>query len=196
MGCLGAIGLVAAAAALALSLLAEPASATVLEDEQGNHVASFRASDEAGIVFHPPVGSVSCAISGLKARGLSTGGSGETVRAPVRVLSLRWCRDTVKVLRNGELEVQAVGPKSDGNGALASDGMRLTVEYHGFHCVFETDKTEIGTLTGASATGYVATIDLDGAIPRAGGGSGAFCGSAAAWTGSYQLVTAFGVDVT
>jgi hypothetical protein len=196
MRCPRAIGLaVVIAAALASFSATGPASATILEDSAGNHVEFFRASDEAGIVFHPPIGSVSCAIGGLQARTLNTGGSAKAVRALVRVLSLRWCRDPVNVLRNGELEIHAAGSRSDGNGTVTSSGLRITLGYLSFHCIFETKSTEIGVLTGSDTTGYVATIDLDGAIPRAGGGSGVFCGSTAAWTGSYQVVPELSLNV-
>jgi len=186
---LRAIGLAAVAVALAFTLPAGPASATVLENDEGDHVTFFRASDEAGIVFHASIGSISCAISGLQARMLNAGGSAEAVRAGVRVLSLRWCREPVIVLRDGELEIDAAGATGEGNGTLASDGLKITVAHRGFHCVFETEDTEIGVLTGADTTGSVPTIDLNGSIPRAGGGGGVFCGSAAAWTGSYQVIT-------
>jgi hypothetical protein len=192
MGYLKAIGLAAAAAALALSLSAGPAGAAVVEDE-GDRVTFFRASDETGVVFHMAMGTTSCGIGGIQARMPGSGRSAGTVRAHVRVLALRWCRDRVDVLRNGELEIQASGPRGDGDGRLRSDGMRLTVESLGLHCVFETKRTEIGVLTGADATGYVATFDLDGALPRADGG--VFCGPTAAWTAFYQVVVPPGLNV-
>ncbi len=74
--------------------------------------------------------------------------------------------------------------------------MRITLGYRGFHCIFETKNTEIGVFTGANTTGYVATIDLNRTIPRGSGDSGAFCGSGAAWTGSYQVVTGLGLNLT
>lgn len=63
----------------------------------------------------------------------------------------------------------------------------MTVEVSGFHCIYKTSSTDIGTLTGSANTESNPTLDIEATIPRTGGRSGAFCGSTAKWTGSYKV---------
>jgi hypothetical protein len=93
------------------------------------------------------------------------------------------------VLATGTGEIHTAGATSNGNGTATSTGTRVTVVYFGFHCIFETNKTDVGTLTGSNNTKGKATGDISATIPRVGGSSGAFCGSSAPLTGSVVINT-------
>lgn len=87
---------------------------------------------------------------------------------------------TVHVLKRGTLKVTSSG---GGSATVVSTGSEWTVVQAGFHCVFSTNNTTLGTLTG----GAEANLDIAATIPRTGGSSGVFCGSSAPWTGKYRI---------
>ena len=87
---------------------------------------------------------------------------------------------TVHVLETGSL---SIAPSGGGNGLVKSTGHKVTVETFGAHCIYATNNTALGTITGGSP----ATLDISVSIPRTGGKSGVFCGSSAPLTGSYEV---------
>jgi hypothetical protein len=98
------------------------------------------------------------------------------------------------VIANGTLEFHVTAGTPD--GTVTSSGTELTIEFFGTHCIFKTNSTDIGRLTGATTTGAEhATIDLGGNLPRTGGRSGAFCGSNLQLTGSYRITTPTNLNV-
>jgi len=105
--------------------------------------------------------------------------------------------DTVTVLKEGSLEIHTdVEGVTDFNGTVTSIGAEVTIVHLGFHCIFGTGAgTDIGTLTGSTTTGKTATMHIKATIPRTGGSSGAFCGSSAPWTGTYDITTPDTLDV-
>jgi hypothetical protein len=88
----------------------------------------------------------------------------------------------VTTLAGGSLELHSTG---GGNATLTSSGASVTVQFLGFHCIFGTNNTDIGTVTTNTAAPGAATLDIAATIPRTGGTSGAFCGANAQWTGNY-----------
>jgi hypothetical protein len=101
----------------------------------------------------------------------------------------------VTVLQKGILEVHTRNASADNNGLFTSSGTEVTVEFFGTHCIFKTQNTTVGTLTGSSTTGRTATLDIQATIPRTGGRSGAFCGATAALTGSVTVTKPDWLDI-
>ena len=192
--------LMAATVAAFLAFAAASASATELSNETGGMMttgSTIAASAEGTTVLHPPIGTIECKESGVEGTTSTTGGASETVKGNLSKLTFTSCNATVTVLTQGGLEIHTRTESADGNGTLTSSGTEVTVEFAGFHCIFKTNSTDLGTLTGSPTTKSNATLDIEATIPRTGGKSGAFCGSTAKWTGSYKVTkpSVLAVDV-
>ena len=192
-------GLAALAAALMAFVAAGTASATELDGPGGAMVTtgtSITAAAEGTTTLHPPIGDISCTASTVAGKTGNTGSSTETVSGALSSLTFTGCNATVTVLKPGSLEIHTQETKSNNNGTLTSSGAEVTVVFLGFHCIFSTSNTDIGTLTGSANTGKTATLDISAKIPRTGGTSGAFCGSTAEWTGNYSVTSPDTLNVT
>ena len=163
----------------------------------------IKAESEGHATLDSIIGNIECA-STVEGSTSNEGSSTETVSGNISALTFTGCTNSavVTVLAKGSLEVHTdpADPEGKsgktGNGTLTSTGTEVTVEQSGFHCIFKTNGTDIGTLTGATtATNaakeftHMATLDISATIPRTGGRSGIFCGSSAPWTGSYTVVS-------
>jgi hypothetical protein len=181
----------AAAALTAIAAFAtSSASATTLTGSGGTTLetgAVISAEVEGSLVYHPPFGDIECANSSFSGKVRNAGGSTETVAVTLESLKFLECNGTFTVLKAGTLEFHTSGSSANNNGTLTSSGTELTTEFFGTHCIFSTNNTSIGTVTGSSTTGSNATLDISATIPRTGGRSGAFCGSTAQWTGAYKF---------
>ena len=188
-------GLAALAAALMAFAAVGTASATTLDDAEGAMGVgdTIAAESEGTTELHPPIGSIKCEESQVGGEITNAGGEGVNVSGNITALSWSKCNATVTVLAKGTLSVSSSGSN---NGALSSTGAQVTVSYLGFHCIFTTNNTALGTVTGSANTGGNATLDIKATIPRTGGSSGAFCGSTAAWTGSYKVTTPGTLNIT
>jgi hypothetical protein len=159
---------------------------------------TIHAVTEGHAVLDSIIGNIECngTVSGTASTGSST-----TTPSGSGTVTFSNCTEgaIVNVLANGTLEVHtdpANGTTANGNGVVTSNGTQVTVEFKNFHCIFETQNTEIGTLTGSvNRGGSTATLDISARIPRVGGRSGIFCGSTAPWTGSYEVTTPMYLDV-
>jgi hypothetical protein len=166
-------------------------------------------ASEGHTVLDSIIGKIEC-NSTLSGKTGNTGSSTETVSGPIEVLEFTGCTTpTVHVLKKGTIEIHTqittiedsggviteVTDGASGNGTLTWTDAEWTVETFGFHCVFGTTNTKIGTVTGSSTTGGNATLDISARIPRLTGRSGAFCGSSAPWTGSYKITSPVWIDV-
>jgi hypothetical protein len=168
-------------------------SATELDGSEGmlppGTVIHF---DREQLVMHLPSGSMQCGKSTISAKTANTGGSTETVKANVENLSFTECNSTFVVLKKGTFEIHTDPADSTGassNGTLTWSGSELTTTYLGFHCIFSTNSTDLGTITGSEEPFLPRTLEIKATIPRTGGSSGAFCGSTAQWTGSYKITS-------
>ena len=75
-------------------------------------------------------------------------------------------------------------------GTLTASGTQATVELFGLHCIFGTENTDLGIVTGSATTGGNVTLDISARIRRIGGRSGAFCGGEfIEMTGSYKVTS-------
>ena len=183
----------AAIAAAALMAFAGSASATTLTGAGGtvlNKGTSIVSAAEGRTTLHPPIGDIFCENS--KVSGKTTNNSGEKdaegrtlpVTGSIEALTFEECNAEVVVLNKGTL---SISEGTGSNGTLRGTGNEVTVTFSGFHCIFKTNNTKLGTVTGSNTTGATATLDIEATIPRTGGRSGAFCGSTAQWTGSYLV---------
>ena len=215
---LKALGLAAiAAAALMAWVGAGTASATTVDCEGTACAlnAVIHAEAEGTVTLHPPIGDIECKKSTVEGKLENLGSSTTTAGGKIGTLNFSECNATVNVLKTGSLEIHTEyetkidnpGTKeevktviqkenSTNNGTLTSSGAEVTVVFAGFHCIFSTSSTDIGTLTGSANTGGNATLDIIATIPRTGGNSGAFCGSTAQWTGSYKVDNPTSLNVT
>ena len=181
------LGLAAIAAAALMAFVgAGTASATELTSPEGTMVTAgttITAKSEGHAVLDSIIGKIECNSEVSGPTG-NTGGANETISGTISTLSFTGCTTaTVHVLKAGSLEIHSISGTH--NGTLTSTGAEVTVETSGFHCIFTTKETDIGTLTGGSP----ATLDISATIPRTGGRSGAFCGGSAPWTGSYEVTS-------
>ncbi len=180
----------AAITAAAFASVVTTASATTINNSEGTILGSgttIVSEAEGTTILHPPIGDIECSASKVEGKTSNEGSATETVKGGIETLTFAGCNATVTVLKKGELEIHTKTEDPDNNGTLTSTGAEVTVEFKGFHCIFSTNATDIGTLTGSKTTGGNATLDIEATIPRTGGRSGAFCGSPAQWTGSYKV---------
>lgn len=188
--------IVVAAAAICLASTA-PASATVLTRGDGTTIGvgstiNFQVEGEHRIIFHPPIGEIECMKSFLGGSIGNAGGSTSTVSGNFSTVSFELCNATVTVLKKGSFEIHTQGSSANGNGTMTMSGQEITVSFAGFHCIFGTNNTDVGSIVGGIATPF---LGLGGILPRTGGSSGVFCGSSAQLTGLYEITTTFGLKV-
>jgi hypothetical protein len=158
--------------------------------------AKIKAESEGAIEFAGTV-TFNCQKSALEGEVSSAGGKEATVTGSLSSLSFSECGNhTVSVLKPGSLEIHSLG---SGKGTLTSTGAEITVLTHGVflgtrHCIYTTNKTDIGTITGSSVTGATAALDIGPAqTPQVA--TDATCGENAEWGGSYKVTSPDYLDV-
>ncbi len=132
------------------------------------------------------IGQVTCANSTFAFAILGAGGASETVKGPIETLDFGECNGNVTTLSKGSFEIHTEGASANGNGTITSDETEITVEIAGLHCIFTTNNTDIGRVTGTHS-GHVIIHAESGAIPRTGGRGGAFCGTSATLKATYTF---------
>lgn len=190
------LGLAAIAAAALMAFVgAGTASATALTctNAKSEEIicpkgTAIKSVNEGTVTLDPPFGRIECNESVVEGSTSNEGGAEATVTGSISEVFWKSCNATVTVLKKGTLEIHTKGTSTT-EGTVTSTGTKVTVEFIGTHCIFETNGTDIGTLTGSTATGSTATFDISATIPRTEGRSGAFCGEKAAWTGAYKIET-------
>ncbi|MGN6254287.1 MAG: hypothetical protein ACTHO8_04815 [Solirubrobacterales bacterium] len=181
---------IAAAALMAFAAVGSASAATTLTCGSGTLCAAettIESKSEGKAVLDAPFGNVECE-STVKGHTTNTAGSPD---GPITSLTWSNCGgDTVTTLENGSLSIETEGATSNNNGTLKSTGSKVTVIHLGVHCIYETSGTTLGKVTGSANTANgKATLDISATIPRVGGNGGAFCGSSAPWTGSYEVTS-------
>lgn len=178
---------VVAAAALMAFLSAGTASATVLCQEEACEKTygpeTKLNSQLVGGAAHleGPFGTINCNKSTTEGSITNAGGSTSTVEGTLSGMTFTECNATVTVLKKGTVVAHTDGEKADNNGTSTVSGSEVTIEFVGFHCIFTTNNTDVGTIVG----GEHSVTKIKAAIPRSGGRSGAFCGSTGAMTAEY-----------
>ncbi|HEX5988907.1 MAG TPA: hypothetical protein VFY75_01670 [Solirubrobacterales bacterium] len=188
------LGLLAVAAA-ALMAFAGTASATYLTSPAGTTYTGTIHASAGTTTLHGEAFSVTCATSTVSGSVEHHGTGVGTAGGKVTTLDFNECTFPVTVLANGSLEIHTNESSANGNGTVTSFSTKITI--HGpfnINCHYETQFTDIGTLTGSKTTGQTAKLDIDSAlIPR--NGDSALCGAAGEWTGSYTVTTPDYLDV-
>jgi hypothetical protein len=184
MKCLKRFSLAAIAAGVLMAFAgAGSASATTLTCEGSACAAgaNFHSESNVKAVLDASFGNVEC-------NSTVQGEVTSATEASVKITELKWTNcfsDNVVTLAPGTLGITNIGGTK--NGTVTSTRAKVTVEHVGTHCIYETNGTDIGTLTGTTTTWGTPKFDISGMIPRVEGRSGAFCGSSARWTGNYTI---------
>lgn len=144
---------------------------------------------EGHVVLDAPIGKIECSVT--SEGNVASPGSATTTPTGKTGFTSYSCTGgaVVTVLNPGTGETHTAGASNNGNGTITSTGSEVTVETFGLHCIFRTNNTDVGVITGSNNTGGLATFDLSATIPRVGGRSGAFCGSSAPYTGSSVITS-------
>jgi len=188
------IGLAAVAAAALTALLgAGSASATVLCTETpaaGKDCAPAKvepvgtildASVETSALLKTGETTIATCTSGtVKGSITNAGSTTTTVQGTITDLTWGGCTTTVDTLAKGTLELHHEAGTD--HGTVTSSGAQVTIQFLGVSCIFKTNNTQIGTLTG-SAT--MATFDIAATIPQSGGGF--LCPANGNWSGAYTV---------
>ncbi|HKF83820.1 MAG TPA: hypothetical protein VKB23_12780 [Solirubrobacterales bacterium] len=182
------LGLLAIAAS-ALFAFAATASATTVTKSGAIYTGKLAAATEGHAILHDTSGlGLTIECNGTVEGEITKHGAGVTASGPITSLTWSNCTNnwTVTTLLKGSLEIHNIAGTSD--GTLTSTGTEVTTFQHGtgLHCIYKTNATDIGRYTATPAGGK-STLDISATIPRTGGSSGFFCGTAGAWTGSYEL---------
>lgn len=177
----------AALATAALMAFAGSASATTVTTTTGGAAATptVHLVNEGGhVTFANPIWNISC--------GSTFGGSVEShgSEAPAKVglttFSLSGCTNSwhITTIVPGSL---AVHWTSGHNGTVTWTGVRFESTRFGIKCIYETNNTHLGTITG----GNPATVHIEASIPIDTEASSGLCGSSnAVWEGNYFTTSA------
>ncbi len=185
------LSILAAVVAAALTSFAATASATTLSGAGGTGLGvgtEIKSESEGALTYDSPLGNLEC-HSNISGKIGNSGSSTSTVSVTVESFTFSECNHVLSALATGTIEIHTKTETVDSNGIVTWTGTELTSEEFGFHCIYTTNNTQIGTLTGSTTTGGNATLDISATIPRTGGRSGSFCGTSAPWTGSYKFTT-------
>ncbi len=184
---------VVAAAALMAFVGASTASATVLCSTNTNPCTGTKypagttvsASLATGTkaVLSTEFQKIECSKSAVGGKTSNAGSGTETVSGAVETLTFEECNCEVSVLKKGTLEVHSVA--TNGNGTITSNGAEVTVEcstiFGKVHCIYVTENTNLGTVTGGSP----AKVTASASIPRLT--TNALCAAEANWKAEYSV---------
>lgn len=176
------LGLLAVAAA-ALMAFAGVASATTITSSSGE-TPSIVATSSHPVLHNASLGTeTTCTESTVEGK-VDSHGAG-AAEGKISKLTFGNCGNShVTVKTAGSLSI--VGAGATGNGTLTSTGAEITVTNTsvGVSCIYKTNSTHIGTVTG----GTPAKLKIESAlIPRTG--HSFFCGSQGQWTGEYTVTS-------
>lgn len=207
------LGLAAVAAMAVMAFIgAASASATVLCENTPaagtdctNPVANgtsidFSVEKGTSAILTGPFGEVidTCTESTAKGPITNPGSTTATVAGSLEAaaggtLTFGNCTKVTTVVTGGTIEVHHI--TGTDNGTVTSSG--ATVIIHGTlfgECAFKTSNTEIGTITGRSATGAQPTFDIKAILPAEKSKSGVTCPNGV-WEGSYEYTNTTLFDV-
>lgn len=194
------LGLAAIAAAALMAFVgASSASATTLTSPAGTvYAGKIKAvSETEKPTLTGGFKNVECENSEVAGEVKNKGSETETVSGPVNTLTFTGnCTCKVVVLENGTLEIHTIAGTH--NGTLTSTGAKVTVNcentiFGTVHCIYVTNATDLGTLTGSSTTGGTATMDITAEIPRES--TNVLCAEEAVWHAKYLVTEPDFLDV-
>lgn len=167
-------------AAATLMVFAGTASASALTSPAGAPMAigATLETTASNIEYHGPFTSVSCKHAVVKSK-ITQNGTKTTTDAGGENTALYFtdCSSNMTTPKKlGTFEINK-------SGEVFWTGLEFATHTSTGECVFSTNNTKIGTLTGGTA----AVLDITATIPRTGGSF--FCGSSAQWTGNYSILS-------
>jgi len=178
------LGLLAVAAA-ALMAFAGTASATTVTSPSGTSYTGVIHAHAGVTTLSGSFVTVECKTSTVLGH-LETHGSSVTAGGKITELNFKECNFETTVNKAGSLEIHTDKATADGNGTLTSTGAEVTIKTSVGTCIFTTNATDVGTVTG----GAPAKLNIAGAsIPRTGGSAGFLCGASGTWKGEYTVTT-------
>jgi len=121
-----------------------------------------------------------CSTGSLGGQLANTGSTTETVKETLTAVTWGGCTTTVDTLSTGTLEFHHIAGTD--NATVTSSGLEVTIQFLGVSCLFKTNNTDIGVLTG----GNPATTDINGTIPATSPG-GFLCPPHIVWSGAYEV---------
>lgn len=178
------LGLVAVTAVAAMAFAAT-ASATSLTSPAGTTytgkiIAQLQSSS---LIVHNSAGE-DFECKGSVAEGtVESHGVGVTAKGNISKWTLSECDATFKILKPGSIEIHAT---SNGNATITSSGMEIEAIGQTMTCIYTTNNTDIGLLTGSKTENARALVS-SAQVPRTGGSL--FCGSTGTLTGEYKITT-------
>lgn len=188
MRCVGIIGAVALLAGASMAL-AGVASATTITSPAGSAYTNvFHAVSTEKIILE---GVVKAECDSTIEGSIQSHGAGITAAGNLTHFTFTNCTKThgTTVLAAGTLTIHSDG---NSNGTLTSSELQLTVVHTSpfgeVHCIYGTNNTDIGTLTGTTTTGGNALIHATAVIPTLAG-SDFICGATAELKGTYRVTT-------
>jgi len=176
----------AATISAALMALAGSAAATTVTTTTGGAASTptiHLVNEGAHVVFANSIANIEC--NSTLEGSVASHGAGVTVKVSLTSLSFTNCTNSwhYTTVKPGALEFHWT---SGHNGTVTWTGALITSTRFGVTCNYETNNTQIGTITG----GNPATIDIQASIPIAAGSS-FLCGSGnSKWEGSYATTSA------
>ena len=195
MNYIKAFGLVAVVALAAMAFTATASATEVTSPAGTTYTGNIQVEATAAIRFHTGHLAYECFTANAEG-DIDQQGSTVTAKGDIDGWIFGECGSaTVDVLKEGTVELHTEKGESNGNGIITVSGSEVTGEGGGFHCVYSTNNTPIGTLTGSKTTKGKAVLDVSGAVPRTGGKSGIFCGSSSYVTGLYTVTSPSYLDV-
>jgi hypothetical protein len=189
-------------AALAMALMAfagvGSASATTLDDGNGNMlpagtrihadmVGSAELTDTSGNPLD------TCTGGTVEGTTTNTGSASETVKGHITAAGLLWGTCTAEETltdEGGELEIHWISGTH--NGTLTAKGFTVTVKIFGVKCIYGAGAvTDLGTLTGSDTD---PVMDIHAVVFESGGKF--LCPDTGFWNATYTVTDPKGLTVT
>jgi hypothetical protein len=134
-----------------------------------------------------------CTESTVKGKTTNTGSTTESVKGTIEALTFTNCGErtvTANPATLGTLEIHHIAGKD--NGTVTSNDTTVTITKTPFGtCTFQTANTDIGELTGRTATGKDPIFHISAIIPHE---SSNFCPNGT-WEGKYEYTGTTTFDV-
>jgi hypothetical protein len=176
-------------AAIAAMALASSASATILTSPEGTTYTGELQAEAIGalVVHNNSFSSYTCGTSTASGK-VEAHGASTTVSGLLASWTLGNCNKEVKVLKLGKIEIHTEKESSNGNGIVTASGTEVTIFDGSTDCIYTTNNTYLGVLTGSNTTGGNAKLLISSAaVPRTGGS--VFCGTSGTLTGEYKITS-------
>jgi hypothetical protein len=123
----------------------------------------------------------------------NAGGAGATVSGDITGLTWESCTQKTQTLALGTLEVHGIAGTD--NGTVTGNGSKVTINVFGVPCVYGTNNTDLGVLTGVTSSTSHATVDINAVIleqdPKQ-----FLCPDTGKWVGNYTVTNPTGLYVT